>query len=240
LGALHALHPRISIVVAYGHILSPDVLELPELGSWNVHASLLPELRGAAPVNWAIVRGLEATGVTVMRMTAGMDEGPIWLQREIPIASDDTAAILHARLSELGAEALVEALGLLEAGMLVPTEQDHARATYAPKLGRESARVDWSASAVAVARHIRGMDHVPGAWTTLDGAAIKLFRPAVSPDRGNHAAGEILRAEPEEGLVVGAGEGAVRIEEVQPSGRRQMAATDWLRGGGARPGDRFV
>jgi methionyl-tRNA formyltransferase len=240
LGTLARLEPQISVVVAYGHILLPEVLELPELGSWNVHASLLPELRGAAPVNWAIVRGHTTTGVTIMRMTAGMDEGPILLQREIPIASDDTASVLHARLSELGAEALVEALGLLEAGLLEPREQEHERATYAPKLDRELARVDWATPAAAIARHIRGMDRAPGAWTTLDREPVKLYRPGVEPRNDPAAPGEILDADPERGLRVAAAEGSVRIGEVQPSGKRQMDAADWLRGGGARAGDRFL
>ncbi|MEX1256820.1 MAG: methionyl-tRNA formyltransferase [Gemmatimonadota bacterium] len=240
LNALRLLDPQISIVVAYGHILVPEVLELPELASWNVHASLLPELRGAAPVNWAIARGYETTGITIMRMTAGMDEGPILLQREVPIAPDDTASVLYARLSELGAEALVEALGLLEAGMVKPREQDHARATYAPKLDRDGARVDWRRTAVEIARHVRGMDRIPGAWTTLDGEAIKLFRPAVVEAGREAAEGEILVADPAEGLLVRAGQGAVRIGEVQPSGKRQMKAVDWLRGGGALVGDTFL
>lgn len=239
LDTLRHLDPEISIVVAYGHILLPEVLELPARASWNVHASLLPELRGAAPVHWAIARGCEKSGVTIMRMTAGMDEGPILLQREIPIAPDDTASVLLARLSELGAEALVEALGLLEAGLLEPREQDHSRATYAPKLDREGARVDWSRSAVEVDRHIRGMDRVPGAWTTLGGEPIKLFRPTVVGETKTATPGEILVADPANGMVVHAGRGAVKIGEVQPSGKRLMDASDWLRGGGARVGDQF-
>jgi methionyl-tRNA formyltransferase len=240
LHTLGRLEPDLSIVVAYGHILAPEVLAAPALGSWNVHASLLPELRGAAPVHWAIARGYETTGITIMRMTAGMDEGPILLQREIPIASDDTATVLLARLSELGAEALIEALGLLDAGLLEARDQEHARATYAPKVDRESARVDWSRPAVEVARHVRAMDREPGAWTTLDGDAIKLFRPTPVEAAGDGAEGEILGAGADEGLVVRAGVGALRIGEVHPAGKRPMEATAWLRGGGARRGDRFL
>lgn len=245
LRTLEALSPEVSVVVAYGHILRPEVLELPGRGSLNVHASLLPELRGAAPIHWAIVRGHERTGVTVMRMTEGMDEGPILLQRDVPIAPDDTATSLHLRLAELGAEAIVEALALLEADALEPREQEPDRATYAPRIDRETARVDWSRPARAVADHIRGMDAVPGAWSEWDGAPVKLFQPRVVEDGGGSGRsdgrepGTVLEADPVAPLVVAAGEGAVEIREVQPAGRRRMAAAAWLRGGGPEVGSRL-
>jgi methionyl-tRNA formyltransferase len=248
LSELAALDPEISVVVAYGHILRPEILELPSRGSLNVHASLLPELRGAAPVNWAIARGLARTGVTVMRMTEGMDEGPILLQREIPIEPGDTASGLYLRLSELGAEALIEALVLLEVGALDEREQDHARATYAPKVDRDTARIDWRLTAGEVADHVRGMDMVPGAWTVLDDVPVKLFRPQVAGpetmdmegiETPSFEPGTVLVADPDGGLVVAAGSGAVRFHEVQPAGKRRMASRDWLLGGGVRPGARF-
>jgi len=258
LQALRVLSPEVSVVVAYGHILRPEVLELPPRGSVNLHASLLPELRGAAPIHWAVARGYDRTGVTLMRMTAGMDEGPILLQREVPIDPTDTAASLHLRLAEVGAEALVETLALMEADLLEPREQEHDRATYAPKVDREVARVDWSRPAREVSNHIRGMNSHPGAWSTLADKPIKLFHPRIAaPDRaegqGSDAGGEegspspvearepgaILAADPERGLVVATGDGAVRIGEVQPSGKRRMDVRDWLRGGGPEPGDRF-
>jgi len=261
LAALRALEPELSVVVAYGHILVPEVLELPRMGSINVHASLLPELRGAAPINWAVARGDDRTGISIMQMTAGMDEGPILLQRETPIGPDETASGLYRRLSELGAEAIVEALVLLEAGALEPHEQDHARATYAPKVGREVARIDWSRTAREVSDHIRGMDEVPGAWTTLNGEPLKFFRPAVlssasdvPPDAtdfmtgapgapagaAEDVPGTVLQSDPDAGLIVRTGSGAVAPAEVQPPGRRRMAVTDWLRGGGPGRGDRFL
>lgn len=248
LSTLRALSPEISVVVAYGHILRPEVLALPPRGSINLHASLLPELRGAAPIHWAVIRGHDRTGVTVMRMTEGMDEGPILLQREIPIDPDDTAASLSLRLAEVGAEALVEALALMEAGALEEVEQDHDRATYAPKVDREGARVDWSRPAGDVVDHIRGMDSVPGAWSSLGEQTVKLFQPEVAEDgaggqgveRDGADPGTVLSADEEGGLVVAAGEGAVRILEVQPAGKRRMEAQAWLRGGGPDPGDRFV
>jgi len=246
LDALRALDPEISVVVAYGHILRPEVLELPPRGSVNVHASLLPELRGAAPINWAVLRGFTRTGVTIMQMTPGMDEGPILRQVEVPIEDDDTASDLYVRLSEVGAAALVETLALLEAGMAEPREQDHAAATYAPKVDRETARVDWSLSARRVADLIRGMDEVPGAWSLLEGEPVKLYAPEVTaPEPGAEASrmgypGSILAAHPRDGVVVATGEGAVCIREVQPPGKRRMKAGEWVAGRGAREGQRFV
>ncbi len=238
---LAALGPDLSVVVAYGHILVPGVLELPTHGSVNVHASLLPELRGAAPVNWALIRGLPETGISVMQMTEGMDEGPVLLQRRLPIAPHDTATGVYLRLAELGAEALLEALALLEAGVLEPREQDHERATLAPKIDRNTARIDWSGAAREVANLVRGMDMVPGAWSTLGGEPVKLFQPRVVEGEAGRPAppGTVLRADPEIGLVVAAGEGSLRFLEVQPPGKRRMKTADWLRGGGPNVGERF-
>ncbi len=237
---LRELEPELSVVVAYGHILRPDVLELPDRGSVNVHASLLPLLRGPAPVNWAIIRGHRRTGVTIMRMTEGMDEGPILLQREIPITPEDSATGLYLRLAELGAEALIEALALMEADLLEPRDQDHKRSTYAPKVDRETARIDWNLPARQVADRIRGMDMVPGAWTLLDEEPVKLFVPQVVSSDSPGKPGRILVADPEEGLVVATGDGgAVELAEVQPPGKRRMKVADWLRGRGPDAGERF-
>lgn len=179
---IRGLAPDVSVVVAYGHILHRAVLDVPRLGSINLHASLLPELRGAAPINWAIARGHEQTGVTVMRMVEAMDAGPILHQIAEPILPDETAAELTIRLSELGAAALVEGLALLSAGEAEEVEQDEDAATFAPKLDRATARIDWTRPADEVGRHVRAMDAVPGAWTTLDGVAVKLFRPRPRPE----------------------------------------------------------
>lgn len=234
---LRELAPDLSVVVAYGQILKPEVLDLPRLGSVNIHGSLLPELRGAAPVQWAIIRGKETTGVTIMRMDAGLDSGPMLLRVEEPIEPDESACELSARLAEIGAEALVEALALIEAGELVPEPQDHARATYAPKLGREQARIDWSLPAVEVSRWIRGLDDVPGAWSPLGAAgAVKLFCPTVDAAAGEP--GTVLETRGG-GIVVACGEGSVLIREVQPPGKRRMGAADWVRGRGVAVGDRF-
>ena len=237
---IRELEPDLSVVAAYGHILPAEILELPTHGSINVHASLLPELRGAAPVNWAVIRGHERTGVTIMRMVEAMDAGPILLQRETPIGPRDSATALFDRLCELGASALIEALALLATGSLEEREQDHDRATYAPKLDREGARVDWTRTANEVARWIQGLDAVPGAWSLLQGEPVKLFDAEALSDRATEEApGTVLDALPDDGLEVAAGEGAVRIREVQPSGKRRMPAGDWIRGGGAGPGRRL-
>lgn len=244
LDEIRPLEPEISVVVAYGHILRPEVLEVPQRGSINVHASLLPKLRGAAPVNWAIIRGHERTGVTIMQMTEGMDEGPILFQRDVPIDPEDSATGLYLRLAELGAEALVEALALMEGGLLEPRKQDHEHASHAPKVDRETARIDWTRPAPRVADHIRGMDMVPGAWSMLDGEPVKLFSPrVVEGDRegeGLAEPGTILRASADDGLVVATGQGGkVALAEVQPAGRRRMGVAAWLRGAGPDAGDRF-
>ncbi|MBV9773584.1 MAG: methionyl-tRNA formyltransferase [Gemmatimonadetes bacterium] len=238
LAQLRALEPELSVVVAYGQILRPEVLELPPRGSVNIHASLLPELRGAAPIQWAVMRGFDVTGVTIMRMEAGLDSGPMLFRVEEPIRPDESSAELAGRLSEIGAEALIETLALMEDGTLAEVPQDHSLATYAPKLDRETARVDWSLPAREVALRIRGLDDVPGAWTPQgERGQVKLFRPSVEEGRG--APGTVLDADPQAGILVAAGEGAVRIREVQPSGKRRMTAEEWVRGRGISAGERL-
>lgn len=239
---LRELDPEISVVVAYGHILVREVLDLPTRGSINVHASLLPALRGAAPVHWAIIRGHERTGVTVMRMVEAMDAGPILLQQEEPIGETETMSELAMRLSEIGAQTLAEALALLAVDAIDEREQDHEQATYAPKVDRETARIDWSRPAGEVADLVRGMDAFPGAWSETDGRPVKFFRPVVrgpADAPGVPAPGQVVTADPDVGFVVAAGEGAVAFGEVQPSGKRRMDAADWLRGRAVAVGDRF-
>ena len=235
-----ALGADLSVVVAYGQILSLEVLSVPPMGSVNLHASLLPALRGAAPINWSIVGGDTVTGVTVMRMVEQMDAGPILFQAEEPIAPEETASDLRMRLSEVGAEALVEALVLLEAGVIEEREQDGSQATYAPKVDRATARIEWAQPSVAVENFIRGMDAVPGAWSELEGQPVKLFRPAADPEViPEGRPGTIVEADREAGLLVATAEGAVRIGEVQPQGKRRMDSDAWIMGRGATAGQRF-
>ena len=237
---IRALEPDLSVVVAYGHILKPEVLAVPPVGSINVHASLLPELRGAAPVNWAILRGHETTGVTIMRMVEGMDAGPILFQIAEEIGPTETASELGGRLSGIGAEILVEVLALMEAGLAEEVEQDHSRATFAPKVSREMARIDWSRPAVELGWHLRGLDAAPGAWSILRDEEVKLFRPVPEPDLSHESpAGTVLEADPRGGLVVACGSGALAVGEIQSSGRKRMRTGDWLRGKPLPRGVRF-
>ena len=239
-GAIRAVHPDISVVVAFGCILERRILDIPRLGSFNLHASLLPELRGAAPIARAIERGHTGTGVSIMRMVEAMDAGPVLAQRSIPISPGDTTSGLSRRLADLGARLMVDVLARLEAGPVPEVEQDHDAATFAPKVDRRSARVDWGRDASAVANHIRAMDEVPGAWTRLRGMPVKLFGPRLVEDSPVEAVpGEIVAADGERGLLVATATGVLRIGEVQPAGKRRMDAAAWLRGRGPRTGDRF-
>jgi len=259
LAEIAALQPDISVVVAYGHILKREVLDVPALGSINVHASLLPELRGAAPINWAIARGHSKTGVTVMRMVEAMDAGPILHTVEEPIFEDENASELTVRLSELGAAALIEALTLMTAADIKGEPQDDDLATFAPKVSRQVARIDWRRTAVEVSQHIRGMDSVPGAWSELAGLPIKLFRSKVVPNHGIDppgepgpggnggpppamdppVPGEVVVADAENGVVIETLDGGVLVTEVQPPGRRRMSVRDWVIGRTVTPGQCF-
>jgi methionyl-tRNA formyltransferase len=238
LDALRPYAPDLGVVIAYGHILTPALLGLPGRGMINVHASLLPALRGAAPIQHAVMLGLEETGVTVMQMDEGMDTGPILHQVPTPVATDETAGELESRLAELGALALIEALALMETGVLEPRPQDAARATYAPKLTVDGARIRWADGGSHVARQLRGLDPRPGAWTELGDRRIKLFgpRPAGGAPPGVEP-GEIVETDP--ALLVATGDGLLQILDVQPEGKARLSAADWVRGRGARPGDRF-
>ena len=232
LAALRHWHPEIGIVVAYGHLLKPEVLGLPSRGMLNVHASLLPRLRGAAPINWAILEGDAETGISIMQMEAGLDSGPVLRHSATPIGGDENSGELHARLARLGAETLVETLALMRLGRLTPVAQDPALATYAPKIDRRVTRIDWRETAGAVARRIRAFDPAPGAWGLLGDREVKCFGARVSEGTGRP--GEVLATE--SGLLVATGHGAVAIAEVQPAGRGRMRAEAWSRGRGAQAG----
>jgi methionyl-tRNA formyltransferase len=235
---MRALAPDLSVVVAYGHILPTAVIDQPRLGTLNIHASLLPALRGADPIRAAVRQGLSETGVTIMRMVRALDAGPMLHTLRTPIASDETFGELEQRLAELGAQALIEALALVEAGAVQETPQDDALATYAHKTEREHARIDWTRSADDVARHVRAYDPRPGAFSPLGGADVKLFgaRPVVVEERPDVAPGEVIALGPN-GIDVKCGEDAVRVAVVQPPGKARMAAGDWVRGRGIELGD---
>ena len=245
--ALAEHRPDVAIVAAYGRILPLDALSTPRLGCLNVHASLLPLLRGAAPAQWAIARQFPVTGVTLMQMDEGLDTGDILLQRELAIAPDETGESILIKLGALGALVLEEGLKRLEAGTLVRTPQDHARATLAPILTREDGQIDWTRSAREIDSRRRGFTPWPGAFTLLEGKQLKLHASTVlEPSRDPATslptapgAGEIVRAS-KDGIEVACGEGTVlRITELQPEGKKRMAAAAFLAGRPLKPGVRL-
>jgi methionyl-tRNA formyltransferase len=238
LAQMKALAPDISVVVAYGHILPRALIDLPRLGTLNIHASLLPALRGAAPIQAAIRDGLGETGVTIMQMVPALDAGPILHLARTPVLEDETAGELSLRLSELGSTALIEALALIELGIVRRELQDESRATFAGKLTRESAQVDFARSAHDVGRHVRAYDPKPGAWARLGDAEVKLFGARLAPRSPSHEAGEVIAVDGA-GLLVACGQGAVRITAVQPSGKRRLTPAEWANGRGVAVGDRF-
>jgi methionyl-tRNA formyltransferase len=235
LAGIRRLEPDLGVVVAYGHILRREVLDTPPRGMINVHASLLPRFRGAAPIQHALLAGDRETGISIMRMEEGLDSGPVLHRVATPIADGETAGTLTTRLATLGATALVEALSLLSAGSVKPQPQDESRATYAPKISRESARLDWSRESGLLERQIRAFDPVPGAWTMLDGAPVKLF--GAMPAVGSGEPGTVLAAS--DRLVIAGGSGAIAVREVQPAGRNRLTVEDWVRGRGVAAGSRF-
>jgi methionyl-tRNA formyltransferase len=230
---LRAFAPDLIVVMAYGQILPRTVLDLPRIACLNLHASLLPKYRGAAPIQAVIADGGAETGITVMHMAEGLDTGDMLLTRSIPISPIETGGSLHDKLALLAPEALIEALDLLAAGNAPRTPQDNALATYAGRLQRENGLIDWTKSAAEIERRIRAFDPWPASFTTLrlkDGSAerVKIFRSEIV-DATPPAPGTILNAEAP-GPLVATGSGALRLLEVQGEGSRRMAAADWLRG----------
>jgi len=235
LAALRRLEPDLGVVVAYGHILRREVLELPPRGLINVHASILPRYRGAAPIQHAILQGERETGISIMRMEEGLDTGPVLHRVTTPITDDETAGTLSRRLAGLGAGALVEAISLIGAGLERAQPQDDAAATYAPKISRELARLDWSRDPQTLERQVRAFDPAPGAWTSLDSAPVKLF--GATPAVGSGQPGTVLAAT--DRLVIACGSGALAVREAQPAGKTRLAVADWVRGRGIAAGRSF-
>lgn len=245
LSQMQALEPDLSVVVAYGHILPKAVIDLPTLGTLNIHASLLPELRGAAPIQAALLQGMTETGITIMQMVPALDAGDMLHVLRTPIPHDETYGELHERLAELGALAIVQALALVEAGASIAVPQNDALATYAPKITRETTRISFTASAVDVSRTIRAFDPRPGALTTLNGAELKCFGARLDGDGTDDSLDAATRASDPgtirsidaDGMLVRCREGAVRISAVQPSGKQRLSPDAWERGRGVKVGD---
>lgn len=244
LAALGALQPDLFVTAAFGQILSQQVLDIPQLGTVNVHASLLPGYRGPAPINWCIIEGETETGVTTMMTDAGIDTGDILLQSKTTVGLDETAGTLTDRLSALGAELLIETLRRIEAGDCPRTPQDEALASYHPMLKKEHGRIDWTQGATAVSNRVRGVNPWPGAWTTLpDGGTLKIWSAKAGEPRNEAdrtaAPGTILHADGKNGMAVRCGEGVLDIVELQAPNAKRMAAADYLRGHPITPGTRL-
>lgn len=230
--AFVALDLDVAIVVAYGLILPQAILDTPRYGCLNLHASLLPRWRGAAPIQRAIMAGDAATGVQVMQMEAGLDAGPILLSERVEIKPDDTAASLHDRLAVVAAQLAPRALAALSRDALISTDQADDGVVYAEKINSKEARIDWSRSAKALDCHIRGLSPFPGAWTMMDGVRTKVLNSKLSNRHG--APGEVL--EIDERFVVGCGEGALELLIIQRAGKQAQNAKDYLRGAPLSPG----
>jgi len=240
--ALHAARPDVIVVAAYGLLLPRWVLELPLLGCLNIHASLLPRWRGAAPIQRAIEAGDAFTGITIMQMDAGLDTGAMLLSETIAIGADSSAAALHDALAPIGGRLIVQALGLAQRGALRPVPQPEAGVTYARKIDKAESPIDWREPAPTIERRIRAFDPFPGASGVLEGETIKVWRAEVHlglrPDRSS-APGEIVDVE-SAGLVVACGEGTLRLTELQRSGGKRLSAQAFLAGKRVRAGQCFA
>jgi methionyl-tRNA formyltransferase len=235
---LRALDPEISVVVAYGHILTTQLIEFPRLGTINIHASLLPKLRGAAPIQAAIREGHTETGVTIMRMVRALDAGPSILQARTLIPDDETYGELQLRLAEMGAMALIEALALIGLGQATETAQDDSLSTYAPKVDREITRIDWTADAITISRLIRAFDPRPGALARSTTGDVKLFGGKAVSAPEVTVPGVVLSVG-DDGMVVACGSGAISIASVHPAGKKQISPQEWVRGRGIKVGERL-
>jgi len=235
--ALAALKPEVIVVVAFGQFLPQELLSLPPLGCVNVHASLLPCYRGAAPIHWAVMNGETVTGVTTMHMDIGMDSGDMILKAEVAIGPDDTTGEVHDRLKELGATVLSETLARLADGTAPRTPQDGAAATYAPLLTRAVERIDWNRAAATVHNTVRGLSPWPGAYCLHGDRVLKVWRSELSAAASaSGQPGRVIAAD-DAGAVVITGAGAVRLTEVQPENRRRMGMGEFIRGYGLTVGE---
>lgn len=226
---LEELNPDLIVVVAFGQILSKRILDIPRLGCINVHASLLPKYRGAAPLHWSVIRGESKTGVTTMFMDEGLDTGDMLLTAEMDITDETTTGDVHDTLQAMGADVLAETIEQLIAGTAVRRQQDHEEATYAPLLTKELERIDWTQSAVDIHNLIRGLNPWPGSYTICRGKRLKLWMSEVLHEQTDAEAGTVVRAEGDR-LIVAAGDGVIALLNVQPEGKKRMAAGDYARG----------
>lgn len=226
---LHKLNPEMIVVAAYGQILPKAVIDFPPLKCLNIHPSLLPKYRGAAPINWSIIRGEQQTGVTIMVMDEGMDSGDIVLQQQTQIKEGETYGELHDRLAIQGASLLLEALEKIVAGTALPRPQDTAAVTFAPRLTKETGRINWHSNAADIVNLIRGLSPTPAAYTYLSGQVLKIFAAAAEMEKPEISPGQVSLHH-KDGLAVAAADGYVFLTEIQLAGKKRMSINDFLRG----------
>ena len=236
--AISGMNPELIIVVAFGQILSQEILDIPEYGCINVHASLLPEYRGAAPMQWCIVNGEAKTGVTTMQMDAGLDTGDMLLQSSLDIDSDITYAGLSEKLSAVGAKLLIKTLKELDAGTLKPVKQDNDKSSYAPLLTRDTGKIDWNRPAAFIHNLVRGLDPWPGAYSELEGHVIKIWKTRTAEGTANAAPGTVTECG-KTYIRVATGDGLIDILELQAPGKKRMRAVDFINGHGIALPARF-
>jgi len=229
---LRELNPDIIVVAAFGQILPAEILELPQYGCINVHASLLPAYRGAAPIHRAIINGEQQTGVTIMQMDTGLDTGDMLLQGQVQIGLDDTVELVHDRLAELGGDLLLQALELIDSGQALPVPQEDNLSCYAAMLNREDELISWEREAWAIKNQVRGLNSWPGARTLLEDKLLKIWQVSVVEDypAGSAKPGQVLEASTDRGILVQTGAGVLSINELQLQGKKQMQAAEFLRG----------
>jgi methionyl-tRNA formyltransferase len=238
LKTLQGWNPEIIVVVAYGRILPKTILDLAPYGCLNVHYSLLPKYRGAAPAAWTIINGDSAAGVTTMKLVEKMDAGPIYLREASEVAPDETTGSLQAKLTPIGARLLLETLRRLKVGSLIPEEQDESAVTFAPILTKDHGLIDWAQPAISIERRVRGFDPWPGAYSHIGGKLLKIHRARVVAADTKGSPGEVMRADAG-GLCVATGSGLLGLEEVQLENRKRLSGVEFLRGARIKPGDRL-
>jgi len=236
---IRALTPDLIVVAAYGKILPGNLLNLPPMGTINVHGSLLPKYRGAAPIQWALINGEKETGITIMQMDEGMDTGDILLQATLAITDTDTAGTLFDKMAKLGGKTLLEAITLLKQDKLLPAKQEDSLACEAPMLNKEQGHIDWNKPTKELHCLIRGLDPWPSAYGFYEGRRFRFFCPEAVEYDGKEAPGTICRAD-KHGLLIATGRGALLVHEIQPEGKKRMTVAAWLCGGSLSAGDTFT